>query len=180
MNLRKQLRLLRRVSVGSVRVVLGIGLMSSAVPALVYFGGKLLDGLPPESRKELAQELIDLMREIQRLQGGADTDCEDCGQNGHGYMLHTKVWEEALKPAEREGVHHGSKAHMMLCPACVSERLDRPLTPDDFDPKYPINWPIFCAFELVHDEPAFDSIRRLFADAKDKARREHEEHHDHA
>ena len=170
MKLGKQLRIVGTVAAGTVQTMAAVGMIGAAIPAVLYFGRLATKDLPPDDRKQLLHELLDLLRDIQQSQLGTETDCEGCGRYGYGFMLKTAVWEQALTAQEREAVHHGSKAHMILCPACVSGRLERPLHPDDFDPKYPINWPIFCAFELVHQEPCFDSIAALFEDAAQKAR----------
>ena len=53
--------------------------------------------------------------------------CLDCGKDtlrtDDYYMLRNKLWRELVPREQRHG---------MLCLACVSKRLDRPLRPEDF------------------------------------------------
>lgn len=102
----------------------------------------------PGARERFLARATAMLQNFQQSQTARSADCEDCGCWGFGYMLYRDVWEEALTEEERDALSHGRKKGTLLCLACVQKRLGRPLTSEDFDPKYPINWPIFAAMEI--------------------------------
>lgn len=165
----RPLAFVRSMISGMSQAGLAMTITAMAAPAAVYFGTKIAHALPKDARKDLLDRLLDLVNQIQDDVKSAKTQCDECSRYGYGYMLRTPVWQSALTEKERDELSHGRRKHMLLCPMCVCDRLGRPLTHDDFDPKYPINWPILCAFELADGTPDFAALMRACDDAEDAA-----------
>lgn len=124
----------------------------SAVPGVIATLSLYADSIADNQRakEELLHRIVNLIEELKGLNHSTKVSCEVCEQFwGYGYMLKNAVWEKVLTDEEREEIHYGTKKSTIICLACAQQRLGRPLTSEDFDPKYGINWPILCAMEIA-------------------------------
>lgn len=72
--------------------------------------------------------------------------CYDCKGANDDYMVKPETWHEAWPSYSelkmkllRENPSNRYRAFLGLCFSCIEKRLDRPLTPEDFDLDLPIN-----------------------------------------
>lgn len=154
----------------TVRVSAVVAMTLPAVPIAVYAAGRFMAALPKESHKDLAHRLLEAVRGFQGdFIHNLDSRCHDCSRHGTGYMVRHEVWDAALSEKERE-----STESLLLCPACVAKRLGRMLGPADFDPKFRINWPIFCAFRFASGDSKLDfsMIEQMFDETNARNREE--------
>lgn len=127
----------------------------SAVPGVIATLSLYADSIADNQRakEELLHRIVNLIEELKGLNHSTKVSCEVCEQFwGYGYMLKNAVWEKVLTDEEREEIHYGTKKSAIICLACAQQRLGRPLTSEDFDFKYAINWPILCAIEIGRSE----------------------------
>lgn len=125
----------------------------TAAPGVLAALGLYLDRLDnPKAVEELGHRVMEFIEDLKSMGHSNSVACEDCGMWGYGYMLKNATWEKVLTDEEREEIHYGTKKSAIICLACAQKRLGRPLTPDDFDLKYSINWPILCAMQIARTE----------------------------
>jgi hypothetical protein len=149
----------------TVRFSAVVALTVPALPIAVYAVSRLMAALPKEAHKDLAHRFLEAVRGFQgAFIHNLDSRCHDCSRHGTGYMVRHEVWDAALSEKERERTES-----LLLCLACVSKRLGRMLTPTDFDPKFRINWPIFCAFQIAGGDSKLDfsMMEAMFDEAEE-------------
>jgi len=79
--------------------------------------------------------------------------CYDCQHHGGAYMVHDHVWDAAWPDywkVKRSRAHLPERRDriLCLCLGCLSRRLGRPLTPDDFDLEVPLNESVRVGIEM--------------------------------
>lgn len=70
--------------------------------------------------------------------------CAVCGidiysSGNYGYMLHTKVWRQAIQRGRRHRITGDLSTHDLLCVPCLELCLGRKLERADFNWTLPIN-----------------------------------------
>lgn len=74
--------------------------------------------------------------------------CFDCKRKCPSYMVRNEVWMSAWPTYKKDKI--STEIYLELCLACLRERLNRPLTIDDFTDS-PINDGVRVGFELGID-----------------------------
>ena len=105
--------------------------MKGRKPEKAVPGGKAHD------KKIIDEYVKKVMSGLSRL------ECAVCGRvNGFDfYMVHDEVWKEAALRRDES-----------CCLPCLSEKLGRALTIDDFDAKKPMNRPVIFGYRMARRE----------------------------